>query len=84
MIIGKRLTTQCAADSQNILGHQIVTVGHKNLLSASLDQLQWSHRRLEAHPPKKIVLKQSQIALAKRLGLTAEQYAREYAKTLGN
>jgi len=33
---------------------------------------------------KKIVLKQSQIALAKRLGLTAEQYAREYAKTLGN
>lgn len=34
--------------------------------------------------PKKIVLKKSQIALAKRLGLTAEQYAREYAKTLEN
>lgn len=34
--------------------------------------------------PKKIVLKQSQLALAKRLGLTPEQYAREYAKTLEN
>jgi hypothetical protein len=34
--------------------------------------------------PKKIVLKKSQIALAKRLGLTPEQYAREYAKTLEN
>jgi hypothetical protein len=34
--------------------------------------------------PKKIVLKKSQLALAKRLGLTAEQYAREYAKTLEN
>lgn len=32
--------------------------------------------------PKKIVLKKSQLALAKRLGLTPEQYAREYAKTL--
>jgi hypothetical protein len=29
---------------------------------------------------KKIVLKQSQVDLAKRLGLTPEQYAREYAK----
>jgi hypothetical protein len=33
--------------------------------------------------PKKIVLKQSQLAIAKRLGLTPEQYAREYAKTIG-
>jgi hypothetical protein len=33
---------------------------------------------------KKIVLKQSQITLAKKLGLTPEQYAKEYAKTLGN
>lgn len=31
---------------------------------------------------KKIVLKQSQLNLAKKLGLTPEQYAREYAKTL--
>jgi hypothetical protein len=30
--------------------------------------------------PKKIVLKQSQLAIAKRLGLTAEQYARELMK----
>jgi len=33
---------------------------------------------------KKIVLKQSQLAIAKKLGLTPEQYAREFAKTLGN
>lgn len=33
---------------------------------------------------KRIVLKQSQLNLAKRLGLTPEQYAREYAKTLEN
>lgn len=33
---------------------------------------------------KKIVLKQSQLNIAKRLGLTPEQYAREYAKTLEN
>jgi hypothetical protein len=31
--------------------------------------------------PKKIVLSKSQVALAKRLGLTNEQYARELAKT---
>ena len=30
--------------------------------------------------PKKIVLKQSQLAIAKRLGLTPEQYAREMVK----
>jgi len=30
---------------------------------------------------KKIVLKQSQISIAKRLGITPEQYAREFAKT---
>jgi hypothetical protein len=34
--------------------------------------------------PKKIVLKKSQLNIAKRLGLTPEQYAREYAKTLEN
>lgn len=34
--------------------------------------------------PKRIVLKQSQLNLAKKLGLTPEQYAREYAKTMGN
>ncbi len=33
---------------------------------------------------KKIVLKQSQLMIAKKLGLTPEQYAREFAKTLGN
>jgi hypothetical protein len=33
--------------------------------------------------PKKVVLKQSQLDLAKRLGLTPEQYAKEYAKTMG-
>jgi hypothetical protein len=33
---------------------------------------------------KKIVLKQSQLNIAKRLGLTPEQYAREYAKTMEN
>ena len=31
--------------------------------------------------PKKIVLKQSQLTIAKRLGLTPEQYARELMKT---
>ena len=31
---------------------------------------------------KKIVLKQSQLSIAKKLGLTPEQYAREYAKTM--
>jgi hypothetical protein len=30
--------------------------------------------------PKKIVLTQSQVNLAKRMGLTPEQYAREVAK----
>jgi hypothetical protein len=33
---------------------------------------------------KRIVLKQSQLNLAKKVGLTPEQYAREYAKTLEN
>jgi hypothetical protein len=33
---------------------------------------------------KKIVLKQSQLMIAKKLGLTPEQYAREYAKTMEN
>jgi hypothetical protein len=31
--------------------------------------------------PKKIVLKQSQVDLAKKLGITPEQYAKELAKT---
>jgi hypothetical protein len=34
--------------------------------------------------PKKIRLTQTQLALAKKFGLTPEQYAREYAKTMGN
>lgn len=34
--------------------------------------------------PKRIVLKQSQLNLARKLGLTPEQYAREYAKSLEN
>ena len=33
---------------------------------------------------KKIVLKQSQLMIAKKLGLTPEQYAREFAKTMEN
>jgi hypothetical protein len=33
---------------------------------------------------KKIVLKQSQLTIAKKLGLTPEQYAREFAKTMEN
>jgi len=33
---------------------------------------------------KKIVLKQSQLIIAKKLGLTPEQYAREFAKTMEN
>jgi hypothetical protein len=33
---------------------------------------------------KKIVLKQSQLSIAKKLGLTPEQYAREFAKTMEN
>jgi len=33
---------------------------------------------------KKIVLKQSQLNIAKKLGLTPEQYAREFAKTMEN
>ena len=34
-----------------------------------------------AKTPKKIVLRQSQLSIAKRLGLTPEQYARELMKT---
>lgn len=34
--------------------------------------------------PRKIVLTQSQVNLAKRLGITPEQYAREYAKQMRN
>ena len=36
-----------------------------------------------SRPSKKVVLKKSQLDIAKRLGLTPEQYAREFVKMNG-